>query len=234
MKELAEHRLTALKSQINPHFISNSLTAIQHLVINNEIDRANQYIAQFSLLIRYALEYSDKVLTSLANEMMVIEIVVALEQLRFSDSFIFETRIAPDIDTRKLFVPPLITQPIIENAIWHGLLPLKGLRKPRLTLSIQRNSQHVVISIIDNGVGRFSKKHTQAGRESRGTRLISSWIENLNKLFPAHSVAIHTLDLYHENNSTGTQVDIVLNIEALNNLQDDHRYPPQQDPIYYY
>lgn len=234
MKELAENRLTALKSQINPHFISNSLTAIQHLVFDNEIDRANEYIAQFSLLIRYALDHSDKVLTSLSNEIKVIEIVVALEQLRFSDKFVFETLIDPGIDTHKIFIPPLITQPIIENAIWHGLLPLRGLRKPRLILSIQQSNERMIISIIDNGVGRFSKKHVQAGRESKGTRLINSWIENLNKLFPANSVAIQTIDLYHENNPTGTQVDIVLNREALNNLQDDKRYSPQHNQMHYY
>jgi ligand-binding sensor domain-containing protein len=224
MRELAENRLTALKSQINPHFISNSLTAIQHLVINNKIDRANLYIARFSLLIRYALEYSDKILTSLSNEINIIEIVVSLEQLRFSDSFVFETYIDKDIDIHKLFVPPLITQPIIENAIWHGLLPLKGLRKPKLILKIEQSTQNLNISIIDNGVGRFSKTKRKAERESKGNQLINSWIDNLNKLFPENSAAIEVTDLSDEkNNPTGTRVDIVLNIKALNNLQHDKR-----------
>jgi hypothetical protein len=224
IRELAGHKLTALKSQINPHFISNSLTAIQNLVINNEVDRANLYIARFSLLIRYALQYSDKLLTSLTNELRVIEIIIDLEQLRFSNSFIFETEIDKQIDANNLFVPPLITQPIIENAIWHGLLPLKGIRPPKLTLKIAERDEHLFISIIDNGVGRPHRDQYKPARESKGLKLINSWIDNLNKLSLGNHAAIHITDLHDEQQRpNGTRVDIVLNIKALAHLQHDEQ-----------
>lgn len=224
IRELAGHKLTALKSQINPHFISNSLTAIQNLVINNEVDRANLYIARFSLLIRYALQYSDKLLTSLANELRVIEIIIDLEQLRFSNRFVFETDIDKTIDANGLFVPPLITQPIIENAIWHGLLPLKGIRPPKLTLKIVEHEEHLCISIIDNGVGRPARDQHKPARESKGLKLINSWIDNLNKLSLGNHAAIHITDLYDEQQCpNGTRVDIILNVKALAHLQHDEQ-----------
>jgi len=224
MHELAKNRLTALKSQINPHFISNSLTAIQHFVVNNDIDRANLYLVRFSMLIRYALEYSDQMLTSLANELKIIEIAVALEQLRFTNNFAFELNIDPGIDIHKIFIPPLITQPIIENAIWHGLLPLKGTREPKLTVNISQRNQTLILSVIDNGVGRFAKQ-ALPGRESKGNKLMNSWIENLNRLSPVNGASLHITDLYDdEHRSHGTQVDIVLNIEVLSNLQHDKHY----------
>ncbi|MES2779203.1 MAG: histidine kinase [Bacteroidota bacterium] len=227
IRQLAGYRLTALKAQINPHFISNSLAAIQQLVYSNEIDKANRYIAKFSLLIRYALEYSDKMVTSLANELKIIDITVELEQLRFSNHFIFEKQIDKEINPDDFFVPPLITQPLIENAIWHGLLPLKDRRVPKLILKISIDKDHLVISIIDNGVGRripdYNEEENRQGRDSRGTFLITSWIESLNKLFLTNSAAIQFIDLPEKPDAPGgTRVDISFKLEALTKLYNEH------------
>ncbi len=222
-RKLATHRLTALKAQINPHFVSNTLTAVQQLIFAGEIDRANQYIARFSHLIRYVLKHSDKAVTYLDDEIKLIDIIVELEQLRFNNSFLFEKDISANINPEEIFVPPLIIQPIIENAIWHGLLPLNGTRTPKLTLKIAIRNDTLAISVIDNGVGRqdlvSTKSEDPVGRESKGTWLIKTWMENLNQLFPARTAAINFIDLMDEQNRpAGTQVDITLPLETSNSL----------------
>jgi two-component system LytT family sensor kinase len=222
-----EYRLTALKAQINPHFISNSLTAIQQLIIQNNIDKANQYIARFSLLIRYVLKYSDKFVTDLDTEIKIIELNVEVEQLRFRDQFIFEKQIAPDVKTNEIYIPPLITQPFIENAIWHGLLPLNESRKPKLTLKIEIRQDNLIISIIDNGVGRnhvsAEKEQQEEARESKGTELIRSKIESLNKMYSTNGILITSIDLKDEQGlASGTQIDLVFPINVLNELYNEN------------
>jgi ligand-binding sensor domain-containing protein len=221
---LAEYRLTALKAQINPHFISNSLSAIQQLIIQNEIDKANQYIAKFSLLIRYVLKYSDKSAVRLKHEIEIIDLNIDLEQLRFGNNFSFEKEINPEIETGDIYIPPLISQPFIENAIWHGLLPLKGKRPPKLILKIDIINECLIIAIIDNGVGRSTGNSygNESDRESKGTWLIKSRIENLNQMYSTAGAAINFIDLLDEEKKpVGTKVEIVFPIKMLIELHDE-------------
>jgi LytS/YehU family sensor histidine kinase len=234
IRQLAEYKSIALKAQINPHFISNLLSAVQLLMLENKADAANQYIAKFSLLIRHVLKYSDQVTTCLFNEIQIIDIIVELEQLRFSDRFVFEKQISPDLNPDEIFVPPLIMQPIIENAVWHGLLLLNGKRVPKLIFRAGIIEENLVISIIDNGVGRaYARTHSNTdlgdARESKGTWLVTNWIENLNQMLPGKGCAIYFTDLQdEERQASGTQVDIIFPLEALNWLYDEkdkeHRY----------
>lgn len=218
-KLLAEHTLTALKAQINPHFISNSLSAIQALIDDGQVDKANQYIARFSLLIRYVLKYSDKSLTRLIDELKIIELNIELEQLRFTDSFTFTKQIDQDLDLEELHIPPLITQPFIENAIWHGLLPMKNQRPPEIILKISRQHTDLVISIIDNGVGRnYAHENAISNnpyKESKGTALIQKRIENLNQLYQDMEAKLEIVDLLNGHESIGTQVNIILPVNML-------------------
>jgi ligand-binding sensor domain-containing protein len=221
---LSEYRLTALKAQINPHFISNSLAAIQQLILNNEIDSANQYIAKFSLLIRYVLKYSDKSAVRLKHEIEIIDLNVELEQLRFGYKFLFEKEIAGDIATADLYIPPLITQPFIENAVWHGLLPLKNQRTPKLILRIDIRDEKLIISIIDNGVGRHYKQRDPEGgeREHKGVWIIKSRMETLNNLYSGTDARIVFSDLYDDKKeAAGTRVDIIFPLSMLDKLYDD-------------
>lgn len=217
-----EQRLTALKAQINPHFISNSLAAIQQLMLENETHKVTSYIAKFSLLIRYTLNYSDKSAACLRNEIEIIDLNIELEKLRFSDKFIFEKRIGSEVNLHELFIPPLITQPLIENAIWHGLLPLKNHRIPTLILKIEIVEEKLIISVIDNGVGR--KKNTlPAGtmRESKGVWLVTNRIKNLNRLNPQHISELRFSDLVNEKGEpSGTQVDLIFPLIVLDELYD--------------
>jgi sensor histidine kinase YesM len=135
-KLITEYKLIALKAQINPHFMSNCLTAIQHLILSNKVDEANQYLAKFSLLVRQVLNFSSKPLVSLREELEITELNIELEQLRFENKFLFEIELHENINLKNIYVPPLLLQPITENAIWHGLLPLKKLRNGKLILKI--------------------------------------------------------------------------------------------------
>lgn len=211
---LSEYKLVALKAQINPHFMSNSLAAIQQLMLSNQVDKAGRYLALFSLLIRQVLQYSDKSLVSLSEELKIVELNVSLEQLRFADQFVFETELDPGIDPQRLYIPPLITQPFIENAIWHGLLPLKGSRLPRLLVRVANRGDQVILSVIDNGVGRAVHRGQNYFRSeaftSKGLDLTRSRIENLNQLYPDGNAQMTILDLHDKSGPAGTQVDIVL------------------------
>ncbi len=218
---LAEYKLTALKAQINPHFISNSLSAIQLLILDDEADKAGLYLSKFSLLIRYVLKYSDKAIVKLSEELEVIDLNIQLEALRFKDDFKMKTEIADDIDPQKVNVPPLIMQPFIENAIWHGLLPLKGKRSPKLTVSVSKVGDDILISICDNGVGRLIKKNEQ--RESRGTRLIFNRLENIN-LMLGTKTAMLTIDDLHDADGApaGTRVNITVPGKLKNTEYDEN------------
>lgn len=220
-KLLTEYRLTALKAQVNPHFMSNTLAAVQHLILSNEIDKAGLYVAKFSLLLRSLLDYSNKSAASLKNELEMIGLYVELEQLRFNDQFSFDLQIDPAVDFEDTLIPALITQPFVENAIWHGLLPLKGLRQPELKLKVYLNGDLLVISIIDNGVGRNETQMQSKARASKGTALIMSRVENLNQLHKTTGGEIRFTDLKDTNgNGAGTIVDIILPMSILEMLDD--------------
>jgi ligand-binding sensor domain-containing protein len=220
---LAEYRLTALKAQVNPHFMSNSLVAIQELIIRKETSKANQYLAKFSALLRNLLNYSDQSVISLYNELKIIDLYIDLEQLRFSNCFVFKREIHEDIQLDQLFIPALITQPLIENAIWHGLLPLSEERLPTLILGIKSVTNGIDISITDNGVGRPDKmgrkEHTVVFKESKGMKLIEKRIENLNKLYAPAQGSIEFIDLKDESGKpVGSMVKLFFSLEMLNKL----------------
>jgi hypothetical protein len=222
-KLLAEYRLTALKAQVNPHFMSNSLVAIQELIIRKETSKANQYLAKFSMLLRYLLDYSDQSVTSLHNELKVIELYVELEQLRFTDRFQFIRKIDENVQMDQLFIPALITQPLIENAIWHGLLPLSDERIPTLTLSITLDEKMLCISISDNGVGRtdyaLQGNKPTTFKKSKGMKLIEKRIENLNKLHAPAYGSIEFIDCLDEDgNPIGSTVHLIFSLELINKL----------------
>lgn len=224
-KLLAEYRLTALKAQINPHFMSNSLVAIQQLILTSQTDKANLYIAKFSLLIRYLLNYSDQSVSSLKNEIAMIELYVELEQLRFNNTFLFVLEVDPALDLNEIYIPALITQPLIENAIWHGLLPLATDQNPQLKLRIIQKDDQLALLIEDNGIHLIPtvSKETNNGRKSKGTSLIRNRLDSLNQLYETNGTSISFVELMNERHiKIGTQVSILFSKEMLKKLYDEH------------
>ena len=204
-----ELEIKVIKTQMNPHFISNCLAAIQNLIYSGQVDRAGEYLAKFSLFLRQVLDYSDKTYLSLEEELNIIKLNIELEQLRFKNDFSFKLDIEKDIRLNTVLVPSLISQPFIENAIWHGLLPLKE-REPRLTVSVYRHNGKIYVAIEDNGVGRVTAE-VLSSKKSKGTKLAADKIESINRLSNSSDYQLEIIDLFDEDKKpAGTKIIIQL------------------------
>ena len=177
-KNLAESQLKALRSQMNPHFIFNSLNSIQSLVLKQEIDRSYDYISLFAELVRNALNYSEKEFIQLEKEINFLNIYLQLEELRFNGDFKYN--IVDETKGSDYYIPSLIIQPFIENALIHGLLHKKGSKELSITF---RYNNYLICEIIDNGIGREKSKEIQLrqgqSHESFSTKAIKKRLEIL-------------------------------------------------------
>ena len=149
--QVQELRQTALRAQMNPHFIFNCLNSIQRYISENNPAKATHYLAQFAQLIRIILNTSTKSIISLEAEISMLKTYIELEKLRMEYPFEYSIEVAPDIDLFELTLPPLLVQPIIENAILHGLTKLKHTGK--LHIQYRLVDQYLHITVRDNGPG---------------------------------------------------------------------------------
>lgn len=203
--KISELELQVIKSQMNPHFISNSLAAIQELMLNNHLEKATQYLAKFGYFMRRVMNYSNQNFISLEKELEMVRLNVEIEQLRFENKFEYVEKISEEVDIENTLVPALITQPFIENAIWHGLLRLNDTSYPILKVLVYYKANYTVIEIEDNGVGRSLS--VKKNRESMGTKLVLDKIYALNKLSNTSNYKLIIVDLKdEEGNPKGTKV----------------------------
>lgn len=172
--ELNASKLTAIQSQMNPHFIFNALNSIQDLVLKGDKKNSYTYITKFANLVRRTLNYSDKDLIEFSQEIKLIELYLTLEKLRFKTDFEYELNF-PDTE---VLVPPMLVQPFIENALVHGLLHKEGLRKLDITFELEDN---LICTITDNGIGR--KKATEIKNRQRGEEHESFSVNAIRKRF---------------------------------------------------
>ncbi|MBI3519888.1 MAG: histidine kinase [Bacteroidetes bacterium] len=221
---VTEYKLIALKAQINPHFISNCLTAIQQLIVSNKLDEANQYLAKFSFLVRQVLNFSSKSFVSLYEELEITKLNIELEKLRFEDKFEYIIEMNLNIDLKDIFVPPLIFQPIVENAIWHGLLPLKQNKKALLKIKIEELNNFLNIIIEDNGVGRINKSSDIGNsRDSKGIKIVKQRIQNLSILSGDSEGDVLFEDLIdNSGNANGLRVKILLPIITIADIKNEN------------
>ncbi len=145
---------SALRSQMNPHFIFNALNTIQSYVYSNDKKSASYYLGKFSELIRKILDNSSKQKIALEEEIQVLQLYIDIEKARFGDSFYASIEINPNMDIEDIFVPPMLIQPYAENAIKHGLLHMVGKKKLLIRISQSTDQQYIEIIIDDNGIGR--------------------------------------------------------------------------------
>jgi hypothetical protein len=150
--KLSKAKLETLRSQMNPHFIFNSLNAIQECIVTNKVDAAYTYLSAFSKLQRMVLNNSEKELIPLSSEIEMLELYLSLESLRFSKSFSYNINFNGVADTDEIMIPSLITQPLVENAIWHGLRNKEG--EKTLDIAYEEKEGLIFITIDDNGIGR--------------------------------------------------------------------------------
>jgi tetratricopeptide (TPR) repeat protein len=170
-KEKAELELQSLRAQLNPHFMFNSLNAIQELILKEENEKSQSYLARFAKLLRMLLENAEKPFIPLQREIDFLKLYLSLENLRVPD-LQYSINIDPDIDTEQTNIPNMILQPYIENAIWHGLSHKQGNRE--LQGRISKGNGFTKYEIEDNGVGRkkaaelkslYRKEHKSKGME---------------------------------------------------------------------
>ena len=214
-KEFAELKVSALRSQMNPHFIFNSLNSIKRYIIDNEKENAVFYLNKFSKLIRKILASTMQKETSLEEEIETMKLYVYIENIRFNNSIDFTLNIDDTLNLSAIKLPSLITQPFIENAIWHGLSLKKEHRK--LTFSVQKlNATQLQIQITDNGIGRKKsteiKKNKLLKRTSYGIKLSEERLQHFSESYTS-SYNISFVDLYENNIPTGTEVMLIIPLE---------------------
>ena len=142
----------ALKAMMNPHFIFNVINAIQSFINSGDKEAANNYLSDFAKLIRISSKFSEKSIVLLDEELDYLNLYLSFEKLRFGEHLRYEIIIDPTVDLQKTSIPVMIIQPILENAIWHGILPLNA--EGNLKLIINRMSEFLLKIIVeDNGVG---------------------------------------------------------------------------------
>jgi LytS/YehU family sensor histidine kinase len=201
-----------LKAQMNPHFIFNCLNSIQKYVLEHDTKQAYTYMAKFSKLIRFVLDISDKTFVALSDELDLVKIYVELEQLRFDKKFEFMLQLEGNIEPDEIFVPSLLIQPYLENAIWHGIMNLPEGKKGEVAIVVKPVNDHIEIVISDNGIGRSKAKLlTQISHQSKGMSINQKRIEAINYLLKTHNATIELIDLFDNNGApSGTKVIIKL------------------------
>lgn len=210
-RELSENKLNAFQARMNPHFIFNSLSSIQSLIMNDEKEHSMDYLSEFSTLMRQILDNSGQSKVSLKTEIDMLRSYIELERLRFGN-FSSSISIATGINQEKVNVPGMIIQPFAENAILHGIMT-KG-ENGKLEISFTQNNGHIVCTIEDNGIGREAAAEIKARRpnkrQSHGTSIAINRLTLLNDKKRRLVNRVIYEDKMQDGKATGTKVIIEL------------------------
>lgn len=203
--------IKSLRGQMNPHFIFNALNSVNHYISQNDERAANKYLSDFSKLMRSVMETSKHDLISLNEELEILKLYLQLEHARFKEKFDYTFNIDEHIDITEFELPPMIIQPFIENAIWHGLRYIDG--KGILTIDIKQNTEGLLVSIIDNGIGRKKsleiKTKNQKLQNSTGMQNIENRISIMNELFKT-TIKVDITDAFEQNENKGTKINLFI------------------------
>lgn len=217
--QMAELEMQSLRSQLNPHFMFNSLNSIQTLIMKNQSEKSQSYLSRFARLLRLLLENADKQFVPLRMEMEFLQLYLSLESLRVPDMQ-YSISTDPALNTEQILIPNMILQPYVENAIWHGLSHKEDDKQ--LRIRVFRENGTINYEIEDNGVGRkkagelksiFRKQH-----QSKGMELISKRIELLNKEYSS-VIQTKVTDVIKNKEVTGTLVSIKVPLTLSKTLQ---------------
>jgi ligand-binding sensor domain-containing protein len=212
---IAANELKALRSQMNPHFIFNSLNSIQHFIMNNDEVSASKYLNTFAKLIRTILNNSERATASIREELDSLRLYLQLEALRFENKFEYEITVDPELDIDYHEVPTMLIQPFAENAIIHGLLPKMGSGK--LEIRIFRRDNFILCTIVDNGIGReraraLKEQSIRKTHKSFGMKITQDRLELLNYLNKSN-LSVNITDLHNADQTpAGTKVEIYIPI----------------------
>ena len=209
-KRLAQIEMLALRSQMNPHFLFNSLNSLEYFILAGKEHQATQYLSKFSRLLRLILNHSREETISLAEELTALRLYLEIEATRFGDDFQYRIEVSQHIDQEQVIIPPLLLQPFVENAIWHGLMQSERADKT-LHLRITSQSEKILLmEIQDNGIGRKQaaqfKSKSVVKQKSYGLEITNQRIELFNRNYPSQ-ISIEVVDL-QQHKQTGTLIRI--------------------------
>jgi len=214
-KQLTELQLAALRSQMNPHFIFNALNSIKKFVLSNDAENADAYLGKFSKLIRLILNTTREPSISLEKEIEMLTLYLQMEKLRFGKKLSYQVNVDPSLTERTVFIPTMIIQPFIENAVLHGIMHKEG--EGEISISFFDRDNHLEVNVKDNGVGRKAaaimninrdRPHNSFGIEVTKDRLLA--------LKPETSTpsGIEIVDMEEDGAAAGTLVKIFIPLET--------------------
>jgi tetratricopeptide (TPR) repeat protein len=216
-KELSEYEQKALHLQMNPHFIFNCLGAISGFIINNGTDHAIKYLAKFSKLMRLTLEYSKESLIPIEKEIESLQNYLELEKLRFNNAFNYKITKSDTIED-DMGIPPLLIQPLVENAIIHGIIGKK--EEGNITVNFQLTEDTVVCEVIDNGIGIEKSKELKENsvhvHKSMALDIIKKRLKMMTKVAQKKATIQSKQLADNQGNSLGTNMVIALPIQYIN------------------
>lgn len=199
---------------MNPHFIFNALNSVNNYIAKSDERSANRYLSEFSSLMRSVLENSEEDFIPLTKELELLKLYIKLEHSRFPEKFDYVVKVEEEADVSAFQIPPMLLQPYIENAIWHGLRykEEKGFLHVELE---QKDRESIIITITDNGIGRKKsaelKTRNQRKQKSKGMGTIKKRIDILNDMYK-NKLGVHISDLNED--GTGTKVVFTLKNKA--------------------
>jgi sensor histidine kinase YesM len=214
-KKIANIESQALRAQMNPHFIFNTLSSIQHYISNNDTDAALKYLSKFAKLMRKIMDNSKQQMIAVAEEINALNLYLELEVMRFDKKFEYQIIIDPEIDQTYDRIPSMLIQPYVENAIIHGLLPKQGNGK--IFIELKKLNDTLLCTIKDNGIGReksmeFKKNRVQQ-HKSMGMSITKERLDILNSSLNSN-INAEIIDLFENGNSSGTKVQLIIPLEA--------------------
>lgn len=217
-KKIANIESQALRAQMNPHFIFNTLSSIQHYISNNDTDAALKYLSKFAKLMRKIMDNSKQQMISVAEEINALELYLELETMRFDKKFIHTITVDKEIDQTYDRIPSMLIQPYVENAIIHGLLPMQGNGK--ITITLEKQNDTILCTIEDNGIGReksmeFKKNRVQQ-HKSMGMSITKERLDILNSSLNSN-INAEIIDIFENGKASGTKVRLIIPLDSNEN-----------------
>jgi ligand-binding sensor domain-containing protein len=208
-KKLAQTEMAALRAQMNPHFLFNCLNSIKLFTIENNTEHASKYLTKFSRLIRLILQNSQSAKVRLAEELEALQLYTEMEAMRFEEKFTFNIEI-DNVPVNSVTIPPLVLQPYVENAIWHGLMNKEG-GDGHLSISLTLDQGFLVCVIEDNGIGIAAaekmKSKSPKRKKSYGMTITRDRLKLIKTLYGVDAEIV-VKDLHQNGEAAGTRVTI--------------------------
>jgi hypothetical protein len=208
-------RFQSLSNRMNPHFIYNSLNSVNLFIAQNQEKEANKFLSDFSKLMRMVMDNSSRETITLNEELNVIEKYLVLEHNRFGKKFEYKIEVSEHLELENILVPPMVIQPYIENAIWHGLRYRED-NNGLVVLQIKQLDGNVICSVSDNGIGRDNSKllktKNQLEHQSAGMKNSLERIDILNKIY-RKKLKIEISNAFQDSKNPGTLVQLLIPLE---------------------